>query len=118
MTDFGLTQEQLNKLLLSDGLGPYIADYLRLGDLDLFYENPQLIYKYLSERQKIDTALYAFAQGARTVEKIDDPSSSDYQIQIAECEGVYGVWSDRTDWIIPFNSHQVARDFVDRNLIN
>jgi len=118
MTDFGLTPQHLTRLLLSERLGPYIAEYLRLRDLDLFYENPQLIYKDLNEKQKIDTVLYAFAQGANTIEQIDDPNLSDHQIQIAECEGVYGVWSNSTDWIIPFDSHQDATDFVNKNLIS
>ncbi len=118
MTDFGLTQEQVDKLLLSERLRPYIAEYLRPRDLDLFNENPRPLLKDLNEMRKKNAAIHAFAQGAETIEKIGDPKSLEYEIQIAECEGIYGVWSDGTDWIIPFNSHQDAKNFVEQNLEN
>ena len=116
MTNFGLTQEQAIKLLLSDRLGSYIAEYLQLKNPEVFYEDRQLSFRELDKKQKVDAALYAFAQGAETIEKIEDPKSSEYEIQIAECEGIYGVWSESTDWVIPFNSYQDAKDFVDQNL--
>ena len=117
MTDFGLTREQVNKLLFSERLAPYIAEYLQIRDLDQFYGNPGLFSKDLDDEQKKDTVLNAFAQGAETITKLEDSQSPEYQIQIAECEGIYGVWSDCTDWIIPFNSYEDAKEFVGQNLI-
>ncbi len=117
MTSFTLSSEQIKLLLGAERLDTFVAEYLKEGDIESFGDRRQEIFSKHSSEELEQAATYAYEWGATEVEKYIDPKSADYKILVTECEQIYAVWSDDTDWIGAFASKQEAVAFIQQNLL-
>jgi hypothetical protein len=117
VTSFTLSPEQIERLLSTERLDTYVAEYLQEDDTESFGDHRQEILAKHSSDALEEAANYAYEWGAQEIETYTDPLSAEYKILVTECEQIYAVWSDDTDWVGSFKSKQDAVDFVQQNLL-
>ena len=117
MPVFTLSSDQIQRLLSTERLDTYIAEYLKEGDIESFGDKRQEVYSKYRSQELEQAALYAYEWGAKEIETYTDPACAEYKILVTECEEIYAVWSDDTDWVGSFSTKQDAVAFVEQNLL-
>lgn len=125
MNCFELTNDQCYSILSNESTVGYIREAIpneywpdfdglpaiKLDEpLDLRKYWPRLVE--LPEDLLIHAAKYVFTYASRDIHSFDSPKG---EVVITTLAGVFGLWSDTTDWLF-FTSEFEAIDFAKNNL--